>query len=399
MAETFRPSQVGEFVKKLMDDHPILRNITVEGEVTSYVKHSSGHHYFTLKDQNGALKCALFRRDAASLQFEVKNGMSVLATGQVSVYPQTGQCQLVCRRVAPLGVGDLHQAFLDMQEKLAREGLFEEKFKKRLPFLPKKVGILTSRTGAVVHDMLQLLEARCPMVPVIVVPVPVQGEGAAREIAKAIHYVNENNLCDVMIVGRGGGSPEDLWAFNEEVLARALFASRIPVVSAVGHEPDVSIADYVADVRASTPSHATELVVPDGNRLKHWLAQQELRLKEGLQLTLTQKRQRLEYMASSPQLKDPRQAIMAKAQQVDYVEERLKRAMASLLQQKKGDLGRSAASLHALSPLEVLGRGYAIPRSASGEVVTSVGETKVGDKLSLSMRDGVVHCRAEEIET
>lgn len=397
MAQTFRPSQVGEFVKKLMEDNPVLKNITVEGEVTSYLKHSSGHHYFTLKDTNGALKCVLFRGNATSLNFTPKNGMSVLASGQVTVYPQTGQCQLVCRRLAPLGVGDLHQAFLDMQEKLEREGLFEERFKKNLPYLPKKVGILTSRTGAVVHDMLQLLETRCPMVPIVVVPVPVQGEGAAREIANAIAYVNEKNLCDVMIVGRGGGSPEDLWAFNEEVLARAIFNSRIPVVSAVGHEPDVSISDYVADRRASTPSHATELVVPDGNRLKQWLSQQEVRLNEGLKNTLTQKRQQLQYVTSCPQLKDPRQAIWAKSQQVDHMEERLRATMASFLQGKTGEVGRLAASLHALSPLEVMGRGYAIPRSETGKVVSSVADTAVGEKISLWVQDGVVQCRIEEI--
>ena len=261
------PSQVGQYIKGFMDRDRVLSGLLVRGEISNYKLYPSGHHYFTLKDGEGALRCVMFRGDAASLRFRPQNGMLVIAAGRVTVFPRDGQYQLYCVRLTPEGAGDLHLAFEQLKEKLLREGLFDQSRKKPLPAFPGTIALITSPAGAAVRDMLRILGARWPMSRVRVLPVRVQGEGAAEEIAAAIQWCNWQQAADLIITGRGGGSMEDLWAFNEEIVARAISNSEIPVISAVGHEPDVTIADFVADLRAATPSNAAELAVPDQNEV------------------------------------------------------------------------------------------------------------------------------------
>ena len=248
------PSQVGQYLKNMMDRDHLLSRLLVRGELSNYKMYPSGHHYFTLKDGEGALRCVMFRSDAQFLRFRPENGMQVIAAGRVTVFPRDGQYQMYCARLTPEGVGDLALAFEQLKEKLAREGLFDSAHKKETPLFPRKIALVTSPAGAAVRDMIRILGARWPLSEVCVIPVRVQGEEAPREIAAAIQWANLHRAADLIITGRGGGSMEDLWAFNEEVVARAIYSSEIPVISAVGHEPDVTIADYVADARASTPS-------------------------------------------------------------------------------------------------------------------------------------------------
>ena len=257
------PSQVSQYIKGFMDRDRLLSGLLVRGELSNYKMYPSGHHYFTLKDGEGALRCVMFRSDAQSLRFRPENGMQVTAAGRVTVFPRDGQYQLYCVRLTPEGVGDLYLAFEQLKEKLAREGLFDLSRKRALPRFPESIALITSPAGAAVRDMIRILGARWPMARIKVLPVRVQGEGAAQEIAAAIQWANWQQAADLIITGRGGGSMEDLWAFNEECVARAIFQSEIPVISAVGHEPDVCISDFVADLRAATPSNAAELAVPD----------------------------------------------------------------------------------------------------------------------------------------
>ena len=257
------PSQVGQYLKGLMDRDRLLSGLLVRGELSNYKRYPSGHHYFTLKDGEGALRCVMFRGDAASLRFQPRNGMQVIAAGRVTVFPRDGQYQLYCVRMTPDGAGDLAVAFEQLKNRLLEEGLFAPEHKKPVPRVPGTIALVTSPAGAAVRDMLRILGARWPMAQVKVLPVRVQGEGAAEEIAAAIRWANLHRIADLIITGRGGGSMEDLWAFNEEAVARAIYDSEIPVISAVGHEPDVTISDFAADLRAATPSNAAELAVPD----------------------------------------------------------------------------------------------------------------------------------------
>ena len=261
------PSQVSGYIKSWMDRDRLLSGLLVRGELSNYKMYPSGHHYFTLKDSQGALRCVMFRGDAASLRFRPENGMQVIAAGRITVFPRDGQYQLYCVRLTPEGAGDLHVAFEQLKEKLLREGLFDQAHKRPLPAYPRRIALITSPAGAAVRDMLRILGARYPLAQVRVLPVRVQGEGAAEEIAAALDWANLHQAADLIITGRGGGSMEDLWAFNEECVARAIYRSQIPVISAVGHEPDVTIADFVADLRAATPSNGAELAVPDQNEL------------------------------------------------------------------------------------------------------------------------------------
>ena len=261
-------TQVNEYIRSKMDSDALLCNVAVKGEISNYKVYPSGHHYFTLKDDGGTLKCVMFRGNAMRLRIKPEHGMKIIAMGKISVYPRDGAYQLYCSALALDGVGDLHAAFEQMKTKLAEQGLFDPAHKKPLPAYPGVIGIVTSSAGAAVHDMLRILKRRYPLSKVLLLPVRVQGAEAPGEIAVAIKYANKYNLCDVLIVGRGGGSLEDLWAFNEEIVARAIYDSVIPVISAVGHEPDVTISDFVADVRAATPSNAAEIVVPDQDALR-----------------------------------------------------------------------------------------------------------------------------------
>jgi len=384
-------SQVNLHIKRMMDSDELLSGLLVRGEISNYKCYPSGHHYFSLKDQDGALRCVMFRGDAQRLRFRPENGMKVVAFGQVSAYPRDGQYQLYCRDMMADGAGDLNAAFEALKAKLSREGLFEPTHKKKIPAMPTRVALVTSPAGAAVRDMIRILGARWPLTEVIVVPVRVQGEEAAAEIAAAIERVNREGLADLIITGRGGGSMEDLWAFNEEIVARAIYASHIPVISAVGHEPDVTIADYVADLRAATPSNGAELAVPDQSEIRGRLHQLSRRMAQSQTRRLEQARQRLEFLKNSRVLRNPSAPIEDKRILLDQYQQRMLQAFEKTESGRRAELGRLSASLDALSPLKVLGRGYSIARIGE-TVISSVNQAETGDQLILRLSDGSLSC-------
>lgn len=409
------PSQVGQYLKTIMDRDRLLSSLLVRGELSNYKMYPSGHHYFTLKDGEGALRCVMFRSDARSLRFRPENGMQVIAAGRVTVFPRDGQYQLYCARLTPEGVGDLALAFQQLKEDLAQEGLFDEDHKKPIPRFPNKIALITSPAGAAVHDMIQILAARWPLTEVKVIPVRVQGEEAPQEIAAAIQWANLHRVADLLITGRGGGSMEELWAFNEEVVARAIYASKIPVISAVGHEPDVTIADFVADLRALTPSRAAELAVPDQKEVSASLLADRKRLEGVAAARLERCRQALDRLASSRAMREPASYFRGKRLLLDYQNSRLtyglkqsitgqrKRLTAlttvlpnrteTVLGKRRERLTALAAGLDAMSPLKVLGRGYAIAQRDDGSAVVSTADVSCGDQITLTLVDGSLHCR------
>ena len=396
---TYTPTQLNQYIKGRMDTDPILSKMLVRGELSNYKMYPSGHHYFSLKDSEGTVRCVMFRGNAAALRFRPENGMQVIAAGRVSVFPRDGQYQLYCDRLTPEGAGELAVAFEQLKKKLAAEGLFDPARKKPLPRFPQKIALVTSVAGAAVRDMIRILGVRYPLAEVILVPVLVQGEGAAQDIAAALDLVNENRLSDIIITGRGGGSMEDLWAFNEECVARAISRSQIPVISAVGHEPDVTIADFVADVRASTPSNAAELAVPDQNDLYTRLGSVREYLRKTAAGMLGAHRQRLTFLAQNPALQNPERYFEGKRLLLDYQSQALTHALEQYVNQRRERLGRLAASLEAMSPLKVLGRGYTIAQTTQGQVVASVRQLAPGDLVHLKWSDGAASCRVEEIKT
>ena len=409
------PGQVGQYLKNIMDRDQLLSRLLVRGELSNYKMYPSGHHYFTLKDGEGALRCVMFRSDAQSLRFRPENGMQVIAAGRVTVFPRDGQYQLYCARLTPEGVGDLALAFEQLKEKLAREGLFDQAHKREIPQFPGKIALITSPAGAAVQDMIRILGARWPLTEIKIIPVRVQGAEAPQEIAAAIQWANWHNAADLIITGRGGGSVEDLWAFNEEVVARAIYASEIPVISAVGHEPDVTIADFVADLRASTPSNAAELAVPDQNEVYMSLLGDRERLNGAISARLVQYRQTLKRLAGSRPMTEPASYFREKRLLLDFQSSRLtyglRHAAAGqrerltalsaalpneaerLLNRRRERLKSLAASLDALSPLKVLGRGYSIAHREDGKAVVSISDVESGDKLKLTLSDGSVDCQ------
>ena len=396
---TYTPTQLNQYIKGRMDTDPILSKMLVRGELSNYKMYPSGHHYFSLKDSEGTVRCVMFRGNAAALRFRPENGMQVIAAGRVSVFPRDGQYQLYCDRLTPEGAGELAVAFEQLKKKLAAEGLFDPARKKPLPRFPQKIALVTSVAGAAVRDMIRILGVRYPLAEVILVPVLVQGEGTAQDIAAALDLVNENRLSDIIITGRGGGSMEDLWAFNEECVARAISRSQIPVISAVGHEPDVTIADFVADVRASTPSNAAELAVPDQNDLYTRLGSVQEYLRKTAAGMLGAHRQRLTFLAQNPALQNPERYFEGKRLLLDYQSQALTHALEQYVNQRRERLGRLAASLEAMSPLKVLGRGYTIAQTTQGQVVASVRQLAPGDLVHLKWSDGAASCRVEEIKT
>ena len=298
-------TQINEYIRAKMDDDQLLNGVAVRGEISNYKVYPSGHHYFTLKDEGAALKCVMFKGNAMRLRFRPDNGMKVIAMGKISVYPRDGAYQLYCTAMAMDGIGDLYAAFEQLKKKLEAQGLFDAAHKKPLPKYPGTIGIVTSSAGAAVHDMLRILRKRYPLARVRLLPVRVQGVEAPDEIAGAIRYANIHRLADLLIVGRGGGSIEDLWAFNDERVAHAIYQSDIPVISAVGHEPDVTISDFVADLRAATPSNAAELAVPDQDALRQSLDSMSAAMATALSRQLTAARRQYQLLAAHPALQSP----------------------------------------------------------------------------------------------
>lgn len=387
-------SQVNGHVKDLLDADPLLGGLFVRGELSNYKLYPSGHHYFSLKDENGTLRCVMFRREASTLRFRPQNGMKVIAFGRVAVFPRDGQYQLYVSALQPDGVGNLHAAFEQLKAKLAAEGLFDEDHKKPIPAFPKRIALVTSPAGAAVRDMIRILGARWPMGSVYVVPCRVQGTEAPPEIAGAIRWVNDQRLADLIITGRGGGSMEDLWCFNDELVARAIYASEIPVISAVGHEPDVTIADYVADLRASTPSNAAELAVPDQNDQFILLDQLSRRMGKAMERKVQMARNALDRAGRSPMLRNPMSWVNDRRMVLDRDRDRLSHGLTVSLGTRREDFARLAASLDALSPLKVLGRGYSIAQGPGG-VVRSVKDVRAGDELTLRVADGEIPCQVK----
>lgn len=387
-------SQLNGYIKTLMDGDGLLSEVAVRGELSNYKVYPSGHHYFSLKDTEGALRCVMFRRESSNLRFRPENGMKVIAYGRVTVFPRDGQYQLYCGGLTPDGAGDLHLAFEQLKAKLQAEGLFEEGHKKPIPRLPARIALVTSPAGAAVRDMLRILGTRWPMSQIAVVPVRVQGAEAPGEIAAAIDWINRHRLADLIITGRGGGSMEDLWAFNEEVVARAIYASEIPIISAVGHEPDVTISDFVADLRAATPSNAAELAVPNQSEVRERLSLLSDRLSRAVNRRLGEERRRLEFLARSRVLQSPLNYIEDRRVLLDYQRDRLAHGLAAALGRERARFASLAAALDAMSPLKVLGRGYAIVRHEDGGVVRSVKEVMPGERLTLRVTDGTIDVTA-----
>ena len=393
MSAIYTVSQVNQYIKALLDRDRELAALYVRGEISNYKAYPSGHHYFSLKDGEGAIRCVMFKREAMSLRFRPENGMKVIAFGRVAVFPRDGQYQLYCSALTPEGVGDLHLAFEQLKQKLYAEGLFDPAHKKPIPRFPKRIGLITSSAGAAVRDMLRILGARWPMAEVFVLPVRVQGVEAPGEICAAIAWANQHQVADLIITGRGGGSMEDLWAFNDENVARTIYHSAIPVISAVGHEPDVTISDFVADLRAATPSNAAELAVPDQNEVAVWLRQMEGRLAQAMGRRLESARRDLDRAARCRALQDPMTYVDDKRMVLDYQREKLAAGLSQALNRERQRFGALASKLDALSPLKVLGRGYAIPRREDGSVVRSTGDVAPGDALKLRVADGEINCQ------
>lgn len=405
-------SQVNAYIKEMMDSDALLGGLCIRGELSNYKKYPSGHHYFTLKDGEAALKCVMFRSSAMRLRFRPENGMTVLAAGRITVYPRDGAYQLYCVSMSPEGAGDLAVAFEQLKKKLASEGLFDEAHKKPIPAFPHRIALITSSAGAALHDMLRILGRRYPLAEVVLLPVRVQGVEAPGEIAAAIDYANRYQVAELIITGRGGGSMEDLWAFNEEVVARAIYRSEIPLISAVGHEPDVTIADYVADLRAATPSNGAELAVPDQAELRVLLKSCETRMAQSLNKRLKLARQQLEGKKIARVLRSPVQYLEVRRQRLDEEIEHLAREMTHKLQseraflakrqeklmpawkaghQRRGkQIGTLTARLDAMSPLKVLARGYSITENDAGIVIKSAKDLVPGDHIRIRLAEGTV---------
>ena len=394
MTEPITVTALNQYVKGLMDRDRLLSQVLVRSEISNYKVYPSGHHYFSLKDAESSVRCVMFRREASSLRFRPESGMKVVVSGRVSVFPRDGAYQLYCQTMLPDGVGELAYAFEQLKSRLHKEGLFDPVKKQPLPAYPTTIALITSPAGAAVRDMIRILGARWPMSKVIVVPVRVQGAEAPEEICQALDLVNALEAADLIITGRGGGSMEDLWAFNEEEVARAISRSRIPVISAVGHEPDVTIADFVAAQRASTPSNAAELAVPDQDDLRQALDHLQARLDKAMDRVLQRRQDRLIRLQASPFLQSPLRAIQEKRLQLNLQRQRFIRGMEQQLQISRHEIGRLAASLEALSPFKVLARGYSMTQKDDGTVVSMIQQVSVGDILQVRVSDGTIACTA-----
>lgn len=392
----FGVAEVNQLVKHLLDGEPMLSSICVRGELSNYKMYPSGHHYFTLKDAEGALRCVMFKGAASKLRFRPENGMAVVASGRITVFPRDGAYQLYCNTLSPLGAGDLAVAFEQLKAKLQAEGLFDPAHKKPLPAYPERIAVVTSAAGAAVHDMIRILRRRYPLAKVILLPVRVQGAEAPPEIAGAIRYADRWHIGDVIITGRGGGSMEDLWAFNDERVARAIYDCKTPIISAVGHEPDVTISDFVADARASTPSNAAEIAVPDRMDLTRQLRDMQVRLEQSQIAWLESLRRRLETLADKRCLRDHGAYIQDKRMALVHLQQRLGDLAGAQLGRKRQRFSALAASLDALSPLAVLGRGYAVARNEQGTILKSWQDVTAGETVRVTLGEGGFSARVLE---
>lgn len=396
-ANVYTVTQVNHAIKLLLEEQEAFSNLYIQGELSNYKKYPSGHHYFTLKDADGVLSAVMFRSDAVRLRFQPENGMKVVARGRIGVYPQRGQYQMYVADMMPDGIGALTIAFEQLKQKLYQEGLFDEAHKQPIPRLPERIAVVTSPTGAAVRDILRILKRRYPIAQVVIYPVLVQGKEAAGQIAAAIEAVNRRDDIDVMIVGRGGGSLEDLWAFNEEVVARAIYASEIPVISAVGHEPDITISDFVADARASTPSNAAEIVAADSLTIRNFLYSADNALRGDIQETLHACQLRLEALDKRRKLRTPRGYIQDKRYQLEHVSGQMAAAMQRILAAGRQRFVEQAAYLDAYSPLKVLSRGYAVV-TKDNAVISSSAKLRKEDEILVRFAKGGAVCTVKQVK-
>lgn len=393
--EALSVTQVNLYIKEIMNRDLILTDLAVKGEISNFKAHSSGHMYLSLKDKTGVMRGVMFRSAAAKLDFKPENGMKVVAHGRVSVYERDGQYQLYIDHMEPEGVGDLYVAFEKLKKKLEAEGLFDAGHKLPLPRYPKKIGVVTAPTGAAIRDILNVLSRRFSYADVVLYPVLVQGENSAQSIVEAIQYFNTSGLADVLIVGRGGGSIEDLWSFNEEIVARAIYDSRIPIVSAVGHEIDFTISDFVADLRAPTPSAAAELVVPSQIELQEKFQNVYRRLYAQAERGVERARARVKACVGRPAFRNPVAKLEDHRLYLDQLSRLFEKSYQNLLEQKKNDMRLLVSKLDGLSPLGTMARGYSILKDEDGRVVKQTGQVKRGDHLRVMVADGEIPVCAE----
>ena len=392
---TYNPISVtdlNKYIKDKIAGDEMLNNVLVKGEISNYKHHYTGHLYFTLKDENSLIKCIMFKGYAANLKFEPRDGMKVMVFGTVSVFERDGVYQIYCKAMQEDGMGSLYKAYEEMKARLAKEGLFDQSHKKKIPLMPKCIGVLSSNTGAVIRDIINVSTRRNPNVYIKLLPVPVQGEGAAEKIAHAIKLMNEQKLADVIIIARGGGSLEDLWPFNEEIVARAIYDSELPIISAVGHETDFTIADFVADLRAPTPSAAAELAVPNISDIVLKLESYNNRYKLALKKKVEFMKLRYEKCMNSRVFKEPTQKINEKYMLIDMKVKSMQNSISKIYNEKKTNMVKHIAKLDALSPLKTLTRGYSIAEF-NGHVIKSVSQVKKDDNINLRLSDGSINPR------
>lgn len=394
MQEVVTVTQLTRYIKRLFDYDGVLSDVCVIGEISNFKLHTSGHMYFTLKDEYSVIKCVMFKSQNQMLKFRPKDGLKVIARGYVSVYEAGGSYQLYPEYMEPAGLGNLYLAFEQLKQKLEAEGLFRPEAKKKIPYLPGSIAVITSPTGAVIRDIINVLFRRFPNAVLKLFPVQVQGEEAAKQISYALDFINRHKAADVIILARGGGSLEELWPFNEEIVARSIYRSEIPVISAVGHETDFSISDFVADLRAPTPSAAAELVIPDKEILVKNIMDLRLRLKKSIINRIQCERLKLDQLMKSPAMRHPLDRINQRKMDLEILSKRMADVMKRRIEKEKGNLSVLCGKLDALSPLTVLARGYSITMK-DGNIIKSVKQVHNGDKLDIILSDGKIRCLAE----
>lgn len=395
----FTVTEINNYIKYVIQNDALLSHIYVKGEISNFKHHTSGHAYFTLKDAASRIKCVMFKGNASKLKFVPEDGCEVILRGYFSIYERDGQYQLYVEDMTPEGTGSLYKAYEQLKKKLSDLGYFDETRKKKLPFLPRSVGVVTSPTGAAVRDIISIIKRRCPCVDIYLYPVQVQGAGAENEIAEGIRFFNSEANADVMIIGRGGGSIEELWAFNEEVVAKAIFESNIPVISAVGHETDFTISDFTSDVRAATPSAAAELAVPDKQSLMRRVSQYQYLLNSSISSFINANRVRVERISKDNVFRQLEGKILNMNQTLDALDKYLDINILNILKGIRSDLDKTSGKLSILNPESALERGYGIiMRKSDGKLLTSIKEMQLNDELDIKLKDGKVIVEVKGLE-
>lgn len=398
MSKVVAVGELTRYLANLISGDRALRNLAVKGEISNFKQYASGHCYFNLKDTQGIIPCVMFRSSASRLRFRPEDGMAVIAAGSVNVYIEGGRYQLYVNDMLPDGVGDLAMAFEQLKARLSQDGLFDQEHKKPLPIYPATIGIVTSSSGAVLRDIYRVSKRRFPGIRLVLKPVQVQGAGAAEQIAQAVDFFNVHYPVDVLIVGRGGGSLEDLWAFNEEVVVRAIYNSAIPVISAVGHETDFTLADFVADERAATPSQAAEMAVRDGQEIAAQLLSLQTRLRNSAVQQLDIRRKGIVHLLTRPVMENPHLMLEQRMERLDNLAARLGQSGSQQLKQQVQHLTHLMDKLELMNPMNTLRRGYGMVRSKDNRVIATIQEVQAGDRIQVELQDGIIHAQAVALE-